>query len=453
MNPLMLPDWDVSAVTETETAFVYKAKYKVEPEACPKCGVVGGFYRHGHKAVTYKDAPAFTKKTVINAEVKRYACRECGSTFMQPLPAMHPSRQLTLRSVKYLREQCLRRQYAELARDTGIDESVVRAVCNDEYAAVLDTHRPYCTVALGMDELTLLKRQRAIFIDLTTKRVIDILPSRRKDSISLWLSRLPDRGRIQIVTMDMAKEYREIVRGLLPGAAIVIDKFHVQKTANEAVMKVMARWRRARGERKRPWRLTKIMRARNLKPAGALLLDGILKNNPLLSDAWHTKEGFYQIWEAGSRADAEAAFEAWKAAIPESVSPEFGAIAGTIDRWHGEIFAYFDHRYTNALTETTNGLVKSINRGGRGYSFPTIRAKAILMEPIGEVTRFICENCLGHFPKSQEHPWPVYARGDDPMTNPPRVTYMLCDDCNRFYIETWWLPELKKAIARDLPTL
>lgn len=33
--------------------------------------------------------------------------------------------------------------------------------------------------------------------------------------------------------------------------------------------------------------------------------------------------------------------------------------------WREEIFAYFDHRYTNATTEALNGVIKTVNRTGR----------------------------------------------------------------------------------------
>ena len=38
---------------------------------------------------------------------------------------------------------------------------------------------------------------------------------------------------------------------------------------------------------------------------------------------------------------------------------------------------YIDYPYTNAATEAKNGVVKAINRAGRGYSFPVIRKKAL----------------------------------------------------------------------------
>jgi transposase len=45
---------------------------------------------------------------------------------------------------------------------------------------------------------------------------------------------------------------------------------------------------------------------------------------------------------------------------------------------HEEIFAYFSYDgATNAYTEALNGLVKLVNKVGRGYSFDAIRAKLL----------------------------------------------------------------------------
>ena len=46
--------------------------------------------------------------------------------------------------------------------------------------------------------------------------------------------------------------------------------------------------------------------------------------------------------------------------------------------WRHEIFNYFDHRITNAATESLNGLAKIMNRLGRGYSFDVLRARLLL---------------------------------------------------------------------------
>lgn len=49
-----------------------------------------------------------------------------------------------------------------------------------------------------------------------------------------------------------------------------------------------------------------------------------------------------------------------------------------MDNWKKEIFNYFDYgRYSNAVTETLNGIIKKVNRAGNGYQFEVLRAKML----------------------------------------------------------------------------
>lgn len=406
MNALCLEDWTVIRHDVEGQTRRFSASYDAVPDSCLKCGVVGRLYRHGNKEIEYRDTPAFGKKVVIVADVKRFRCRECGATSMQKLPDMHHERQMTQRCAEYLIQQCRTRTYAEMSRETGVEESVIRALCNAEYDKMKRPRRPLAPTVLGIDELTLHKRRRCIFVDVTAKRTLDLLADMGRANVVHWLSHLHEKDRIQVVTMDMWDPYRLAVRGVLPKAQIVVDKWHIQKKANDALDRVRARHRRGatrKADKKNPWRIKRVLMARrkNLKPQTELLLDGLLKNNPLVAEAHGAKEGFYEIWEADTRAEAEAAFEAWKAAIPASVATEFGKVAATVENWREEIFAYFDHRYTNAFTEAMNGLVKIVNRAGRGYSFDHIRAKVLSKDADPEPQigpSFVCDSCGGQFP-------------------------------------------------------
>lgn len=116
MNALWLKDWTVLAMQKAGKAMSVEAEYDVLPESCPLCGVVGRLYKHGAKIVPYKEAPAFGQPVVVHVKVKRFRCRECSGTFMQPLPDMHPTRQITNRLAEHLIEQCNTRNYAEMSR-------------------------------------------------------------------------------------------------------------------------------------------------------------------------------------------------------------------------------------------------------------------------------------------------------------------------------------------------
>ena len=68
-NVLMLEGWTVQAVEQADTSVKITASYGPEPEACPRCGVVGArFYKHGALSATYVDAPHFGKPCVITVK-------------------------------------------------------------------------------------------------------------------------------------------------------------------------------------------------------------------------------------------------------------------------------------------------------------------------------------------------------------------------------------------------
>lgn len=97
---------------------------------------------------------------------------------------------------------------------------------------------------------------------------------------------------------------------------------------------------------------------------------------PLLESAYRLKESFRDIYNAKTKERAISAYNEWKSSIGEDMSV-FLDVCDTIDRWHTEIFNYFDYSYTNAYTESCNNLIKCIEKAGRGYSFEVLRAKVL----------------------------------------------------------------------------
>ena len=59
-----------------------------------------------------------------------------------------------------------------------------------------------------------------------------------------------------------------------------------------------------------------------------------------------------------------------------------------MENWSEEIFSYFDlmpNPVTNAYTEALNGIIKLINKNGRGYKFNVLRAKILFSEGVHKV--------------------------------------------------------------------
>ena len=402
-NAIWLDGWTVEALNRNEDETVAVATYDTDTRDCPKCGAVDRLYKHGTKVVNYRDIPTMGKPLTIRAEVNRYKCRECGKTSMQHLPAMDATRRMTSRLVDYIVDQSILQTYSAVARHVDIDDKTVWNICEEQVRRTVERNMSEPVLILGIDELTIRKRKRTVFVDVANRKLIDLIDSMAKPAVAHWLSWMPHRERVRIVTIDMWGPYKEVVYALLPNAIVVTDKWHLVKKANEALDLVRSRFRKgAKGKmRKNPRRGRIIMHKRpeKLSVKRRLLLEGMLVNNPLLKDGWETKEAFYTIWDATDRADAELRFETWRANIPDTVKTEFEPLGKTVEEWRTEVFNYFDHRFTNAYTESRNRLMKDFNRAGRGYDFDRLRAKALLQKPITSEPLILCESCLGIFPK------------------------------------------------------
>ena len=452
MNAIRLNGIEPYDERESAKCVEYLCTSNEAVESCPECGVVGHFYRHGVQRVGYKHTPGFGKQTQLWVDVQRYRCRSCGKTFNQSVPEVDASHKVTKKCAEWIVEQGIPETFSAVARAVGVDEKTVRNICIPEFQRRLSKREMGDKLAtptiLGIDELMLDGEMRAIFMDVGRHCIVDLIESRSKAAVARWMqTQLKNLNMITVVSIDMWPAYRDVACELLPNAMVVVDKFHVQRCANKALDSVRNRARREASTaagRKNPWRGQRLLRksAHRLNAFQQLEVDGITANNPLVADAYQAKEAFFAIWGASCRSDAEARFDEWKAAIPKTVRKEFGKVARMIDSWRNEVFAYFDCGVTNAITENRNGLVKMMNRLGRGYTFDVIRAKALLAPSFN--TR-ICDGCHKEAAAS--------SFGTVTLTNPELTDTWeeeLCNSC-RYIFNKYWVPLKAFAAANGVP--
>jgi transposase len=184
------------------------------------------------------------------------------------------------------------------------------------------------------------------------------------------------------VAIDMWAPYRDAVRDVLPDAIVVVDKFHVQRLGNMALdefRRSLGRADKADLARKKAAGVKKDLalfrkRERDLNDRERLLLSGWLNNIPELAEAHRLKEAYFDIYEASSKDEAAARYDAWAKSVGPEHHAAFAPALSAWRNWQPQILAYFDHRITNAFTESLNSLIRSINRRGRGHSFEVLRA-------------------------------------------------------------------------------
>lgn len=101
---------------------------------------------------------------------------------------------------------------------------------------------------------------------------------------------------------------------------------------------------------------------------------------PKFATLYECKEQFRNIFNSHiDRITAEKSYYTWVKSIPnENDFEPFFNVVKTIKRWRTEVFNFFEYdRYSNGAVEAQNGVIKNVNRMGRGYSYEVIRAKVL----------------------------------------------------------------------------
>ncbi|MDN7429030.1 ISL3 family transposase [Burkholderia sp. AU45388] len=376
---LDMEGWSLTDKRTEGLVETFSAEYVHEPIACSKCGGIK-LYRHGTKKTTYADAPLRGFAAKLEATVRRYRCRDCGETFLQPLGGVLDERRMTVRCAEFIAKQALKHTFVHVAREVGIDEKTVRAVAAERMAELQSSRTIRLPRVLGVDETMIHKVQRLVLTDIEARRLLDMYPRRDDGALEVWLGQFRDLSAVKVVTMDMWRPYQRTVSKLMPQAAIVVDKFHVVRYANFALETVRIRLGKAKQtEVRRFWVRSKVQlnkRARNLTEKQRFNLSMWLDNEPELAEAYRLKEALYDLYDL-PKEQAEAAFDAFIANVPPTLKKDFGELTRLMKNWRAEILAYFDHPYTNAYTEAVNGLMKHIARAGRGYSYEVLRARIL----------------------------------------------------------------------------
>lgn len=383
VNLINLPGWEVEAVKEDTASYHIHAKYTPEPHGCPHCkGLFDKLYRHGTRPQELADLPAHGKRVVIRLTRTRFRCQTCGKTFLQPLPDVDDGRQMTRRLMRWVGEQSIRRTFVSVADEVGVDEKTVRHLF-DAHVRWLDETTTFVTPErLGIDEVHLLRKPRLVLSNLAERTIIGVLEKRDKATVTAHLGGLKTPEAVKVVAMDMWRPYLDAVRVTLPGAAVVVDKFHVVRMANlgmEAVRKSLRGGLEPKFRRRLMHdRFILLRRPKDLDDDQRATMAGWFEQFPKLAEAYRLKEAFYGIWDVPKKADALAAYEAWERSITDrELLTAFQPLLTAMLNWRTEIFAFWDHRATNALTEALNGIAKGVERAGRGYSFDVIRAKLL----------------------------------------------------------------------------
>ena len=361
--------------------YTYQATVKVSPSECPECGSAH-IVKHKKHDRMVRDLNEYEHRVGIVIHGHRYQCKDCGNTFGEELNCVDKSGRLTKRLITKIQLESFDKTFKDIADEYGISQPSVKRLFEDYVDELSESYTLYSPQVLGIDEVHLHSQYCGVFVDVLGQKVIEMTENRNKVTVKKFLESLPESHKIQCVTMDMWQPYKDAVTDFLGDVPIVIDKFHIIKELNKALEDIRRTLRKDMEKESRVslknMRFLFLTGGENLTPRQSKQLDTLLEAYPQFQTPYLLKEAFRNIYQfAKTRAEAEKQYAEWVQANADEDCHAFDGFISTVANWHTEIFNYFDNRYTNAQTESLNNVIREVDRAGRGYTFPVLRAKIL----------------------------------------------------------------------------
>ena len=224
----------------------------------------------------------------------------------------------------------------------------------------------------------------------------------KSESVEAALERIPEeiRAKVEEITLDLSPSMRHIALWEFSNAKRVIDRFHVQKLAYDAIqeMRIGHRWEAIRADNARlrhnretgediqaerfsngDTRKQLLARSRYLlfKPVNKWTQSQherakiLFELYPDLGEAYDLTHHLRVIFNScTSKGGAYLKLALWYNKVEKSGFASFGTIAQTIEEHYDEIANYFNTRATNASAEAFNHKIKSFRAQLRGVYDP-----------------------------------------------------------------------------------
>jgi len=228
--------------------------------------------------------------------------------------------------------------------------------------------------------------------------IVAIIEGTKAEDVIKVLSKISSKKRelVKEVTLDMAANMNLIIKRSFPKASRVIDRFHVQKLASEAVqnIRIKYRWKAINNENHAIEQAKKnnteyepvvlsngdtikqlLVRSRHLlfKPENRWASSQVQRAKllfqlfPDIKKAYELAQQLTYIYENNTQSNiAIVKLAKWYNRVEESGFKDFNTVAKSIQVHYQGILNYFDNRSTNASAESFNAKLKSFRNEFKG---------------------------------------------------------------------------------------
>jgi len=400
-------EYDIMQILQKETGKIeVELKSKKKKVRCPICNQFTSSIHDKPKPTKSVYLDSCGQKVMLIIHKRRFRCYNCNKIFTEDMNLTTKNGSISNATKIQIRKDLLDYNMTlnKIAEKNHVSKYIVRREL-EEATSTIPNYIKNLPRVISFDEFkadTKAGKYAFVLNDPIHKKVLDILPNRRKEYLIKYFTHTNNRHSVEFVISDMYEPYLLVQQIMFPKAKYVVDKFHYIKYIMEALDKIRIRLQKEYGEKSKEYKLLK-----NKKNVGLLrkygndiswwveteryknghivkVLPGIVIREILdisedLRRGYELKELFLDIINHSTYETSRTALEEWIDLCRESKIEEFIEASNTIENWLEYIVnSFIDKRYTNGFTEGTNNKIKVIKRNAFGYKNFEILRKRIL---------------------------------------------------------------------------
>jgi transposase len=381
-----LADYEIKDIRKHEGGVIIQARY-TGPVSCPWCGS-HNLRKKDRFVRQLRHETWGMRRCHLHLEAMKFHCLECGKYFNQRFPAIMPRR----RSTEPFRQQVFWQHFdgicrKRLAESERIGTATVERWFHDflHLQSSMISGEP-CPEELGIDEhfFTRRKGYATTFCDLKHRKVYDVVLGRSEQALDGYFNSLKGKENVRMVCIDLASNYRTLVRKHFPNAKIVADRFHVIRIVNHHFL---AAWRDIDPVGSKNRGLISLMRRHqeNLSPEQQERLSAYFIQHPALGAIYEFKQRLCRLLR--KKCCTARRCRRWAHRLLNYIHElktcgleQLQTLGRTLGSWDGEIAAMWRFTKNNGITEGFHNKMEMISRRAFGFrNFENYRLRVRVM--------------------------------------------------------------------------
>ena len=380
-----------------EKVQIITLKWTANKVKCPICLKYTKSVHDELKPIKIKYNKVADKKCYLILLKRRFICHSCKKKIVEDLGINLNGKTISNSLEIKIRKDLLKPNFniKQIAEDNDVSQDKVRSILKD----AMSDYPPYLRTlpqVISFDEFkadTSYGKYACVVNNPIKKKILDVLPSRKKDYLISYFTHVENREDVKYVIGDMYETYLIITKAMFKNAKYVVDRFHYVTYIMDALDDIRIRLQKEHGYNSREYRILKnkknvsLLRIRYgderikwyvytkryekgkyVYKLPKTILEEMLSISDELNRGYELKELFLDIVANSDYKNAERDLLAWIDLCKESKIVEFIEASKTIESWLPYIVnSFIDKRFTNGFTEGLNNKIKVIKRNAYGY--------------------------------------------------------------------------------------